>query len=83
MPRLARTVCTRVPHHITQRGNRREDVFFTDEDREIYLAWRKDYADQHAVDILAYYQMALNIPRDDDIKKYSPFAKVGVTPARD
>jgi len=26
MPRLARTVCAQVPHHITQRGNRREDV---------------------------------------------------------
>ena len=37
--RLARTVCARVPHHITKRGNRHEDVFFTGEDRETYLAW--------------------------------------------
>ncbi|HFC92322.1 MAG TPA: hypothetical protein ENJ51_05860 [Leucothrix mucor] len=31
MPRLARTVFADIPHHITQRGNRREDVFFNDE----------------------------------------------------
>ena len=30
MPRLARTVCAHLPHHITQRGNRREAVFFSD-----------------------------------------------------
>ena len=39
MPRLARTVCARVPHHVTQRGNRRETVFFTDDDRQAYLGW--------------------------------------------
>ena len=31
MPRLAQTVFADIPHHITQRGNRREDVFFNDE----------------------------------------------------
>jgi len=30
MLRLARPVFSGVPHHITQRGNRREDVFFSD-----------------------------------------------------
>ncbi len=28
MPRLARTVCAHVPHHITQRGNRRDTRFY-------------------------------------------------------
>ena len=46
MPRLARIVWPRAPHHITQRGNRREQVFFTDEDRRAYLAWLKDYAEE-------------------------------------
>jgi putative transposase len=32
MPRVARTVFADLPHHITQRGNRRETVFFNDED---------------------------------------------------
>ena len=39
MPRLARSVFSEIPHHITQRGNRGEDVFFDDEDRLIYLEW--------------------------------------------
>ncbi len=57
MPRLARAVCALVPHHITQRGNRREPVFFTDEDREAYLGWLKAYAEQHEVEVLAYCLM--------------------------
>jgi putative transposase len=61
MPRLARTVCARVPHHITQRGNRREAVFFADDDYRAYLAWLKDYAEQHAVEILAYCLMTNHI----------------------
>jgi len=31
MPRIARIVIPDVPHHVTQRGNRRQDVFFDDE----------------------------------------------------
>lgn len=61
MPRLARHVCARVPHHITQRGNRRENVFFTDEDRQIYLQWLKDYAEKYKVDILAYCLMTNHV----------------------
>ncbi len=34
MPRTARMVVPRVPYHITQRGNRREDVIFCDGDRK-------------------------------------------------
>lgn len=37
MARLARIVIPDVPHHITQRGNRRLPVFFGDEDRVAYL----------------------------------------------
>ena len=61
MPRLARTVCPNVSHHITQRGNRREDVFFTDQDRRAYLGWLKEYAEQYKVDILAYCLMTNHI----------------------
>ena len=71
MPRLARTVCAQVPHHITQRGNRREQVFFTDDDRHAYLGWLKEYAEKHEVDILAYCLMTNHIhlvavPRTED-----------------
>jgi len=61
MPRLARSVFAKVPPHITQRGNRREDIFLTDEDRETYLAWLEDYCQQHGVDILAYCLMTNHI----------------------
>ena len=61
MPRLARTVCAGVPHHLTQRGNRRDDVFFTDEDRRTYLTWLRVYAEKHDVDILAYCLMTNHV----------------------
>ena len=61
MPRLPRTVFANVPHHITQRGNRREDIFFTDEDRELYLTWLRDYCKEHRVEILAYCLMTNHI----------------------
>jgi putative transposase len=61
MPRQARTVFAHLPHHITQRGNRREDVFFTNTDRQMYLSWLKDYCDQHKVDILAYCLMTNHV----------------------
>lgn len=38
MARLARIVIPDVAHHVTQRGNRRLPIFFSDEDREAYLA---------------------------------------------
>jgi putative transposase len=36
MARLARLVVPDVPHHVTQRGNRRQPVFFSDEDYAAY-----------------------------------------------
>ncbi len=36
MARLARVVAPGLPHHVTQRGNRRQQTFFCDEDYQIY-----------------------------------------------
>ena len=36
MARIARFIAPGLPHHVTQRGNRRERVFFTDEDYALY-----------------------------------------------
>lgn len=71
MPRLPRTVIAGLPHHVTQRGNRRESIFFTDDDREIYLSWLKEYADKHQVEVLAYCMMTnhihlIAVPENDD-----------------
>lgn len=36
MPRLARLVVPDIPHHVTQRGNRRQPTFFSDADYGLY-----------------------------------------------
>jgi len=59
--RLARAVCARVPHHLSQRGKRRENVFFAHADRMAHLGWLREYAQQYAVDILAYCLMTNHI----------------------
>jgi putative transposase len=75
MPRLARPVFSEVPHHITQRGNRREDVFFSDEDRAAYLGWLGEYCAKYKVSVLAYCLMANHIhvvvvpQREDALEK--------------
>ena len=37
MARLARVVVEGVAHHVTQRGNRRQQTFFGDDDYAAYL----------------------------------------------
>jgi len=37
MPRNARIVIPDIAHHITQRGNNKQDVFFVDDDKEKFL----------------------------------------------
>lgn len=46
-----------MPHHITQRGNRREDVFFDDADRAVYLRWLREYCVEWGVEVVAYCLM--------------------------
>ena len=36
MARIARVVVPDLPHHVTQRGNRREPVFFEADDYRLY-----------------------------------------------
>ena len=54
MPRFARVVEPGCPHHITHRGNRRDDLFFTPADREEYLEILFDYTRRYGVDIWGY-----------------------------
>lgn len=51
MPRLVRNVFPKLPHHITQRGNRREDIFFMGTDRSIYLKWLNEYSQKYNMHI--------------------------------
>ena len=61
MPRIARVVFAGVPHHITQRGNRRADVFWTDDDRQKYLALLHEYAARHQLLVWAYCLMTNHV----------------------
>ena len=61
MARLARVVLPGYPHHITQRGNRRQDVFFCDEDYRHYLDLLKEYCGQEKVEIWAYCLMTNHV----------------------
>jgi putative transposase len=49
------------PHHITQRGNNKETVFFTDEDRRFYLDALQRYKNTYGIRILAYCLMSNHI----------------------
>jgi hypothetical protein len=61
MPRAARVVVEGVPHHITQRGNNRQDVFLVDEDRRYYLEILRDKCRQHGVTLLGYCLMTNHV----------------------
>src|SRR5271166_3273232 len=53
MARLARVVAPGFAHYITQRGNRRQQTFFCDEDYQSYLELMGEWCGAHNVEILA------------------------------
>ncbi len=57
MTRLARIVAPGLPHHVTQRGNRREAIFFEDGDHEIYRDLLAEQAAKAGVEVWAYCLM--------------------------
>ena len=57
MARLARVVAAGVAHHVTQRGNRRQQVFFSAEDSEAYLSLLADGCREADVAVWAYCLM--------------------------
>jgi putative transposase len=61
MPRIARLIAPGVPHHITQRGNRRMDTFFSDEDYRQYLTLMAEWCRLFHVGIWAYCLMPNHI----------------------
>jgi putative transposase len=57
MARLARVVIPGLPHHVTQRGNRREAVFFGDDDYGVYLDLIGQAARRAGTEVWAYCLM--------------------------
>jgi putative transposase len=50
-------VVSGLPHHVTQRGNRRESIFFEDGDQEIYRDLLGEQARKANVEVWAYCLM--------------------------
>ena len=57
MARMARAVAPGIPHHVTQRGNRRQQTFFMDDDYRAYQDLMSTWCGKYRVDIWAYCLM--------------------------
>ena len=71
MARLARVVAPGLPHHVTQRGNRRQKVFFSDEDYRVYRDLLAEHCAAARVAVWGYCLMPnhvhlILVPRDAD-----------------
>ena len=75
MPRIASAAIPGVPHHVTQRGNNRQDVFFVDDDRSAYLDVLRDQSERFGFRLVGYCLMTnhvhlIGIPeREDSLAK--------------
>jgi len=49
------------PHHITQRGNNRQDVFFVDDDRKVYLELLREQSDKNGLSVMGYCLMTNHV----------------------
>ena len=61
MARMARVVAAGVPHHITQRGNNRQDIFLLDDDRRFYLDTLRERSQRYGVTLLGYCLMTNHV----------------------
>jgi len=71
MARIARVVIPGYPHHITQRGNRRQETFFCKEDYALYKERMTRWCKRYGGEIWAYCLMPnhvhlLAVPRSED-----------------
>ena len=51
MTRLPRLALLDLPYHVTQRGNRRQPVFFCEADRHLYLALLREHASHFGLEV--------------------------------
>ena len=57
MARIARVVVPNFPHHVTQRGNRRQKTFFCEDDYQYYVELVSEYSQQSGTEVWAYCLM--------------------------
>jgi putative transposase len=61
MARIARLVIPGLPHHVTQRGNRRQKTFLCEKDYDAYIDLMAEWCGEHDVEIWAYCLMPNHI----------------------
>lgn len=61
MPRTARIVVPGLPYHVTHRGNRRGEVFFSAEDRHDYLRRLARAGQRHGLEFWSYCLMTNHV----------------------
>ncbi len=71
MDQVARVVAPGMPHHVIQRGNRRQTTFFRDEDYGVYIDLMAQWCHTLHVEILPYCLMrnhvhAVAVPESKD-----------------
>ena len=76
MARIARVVAPGIPHHVTQRGNRRQQTFFNEDDYRFYQALMSEWCKTHDVEIWAYCLMPnhihlIAVPKNSDSLRLS------------
>ena len=57
MPRIARAVIPECPHHVTQRGSNRIDIYLDRRDREFFIECLRKWSGQTETQVLAYCLM--------------------------
>ena len=60
-----------MPHHVTHRGNNRQDIFFTDDDRRAYLSFLGRWSVEYRLRVEGYCLMSNHVhlivtPREED-----------------
>jgi REP element-mobilizing transposase RayT len=57
MSRLPRIIVPGIPHHVTQRGNRRQQVFMKEDDYALYRDWLANECRSNGVEVWSYCLM--------------------------
>jgi putative transposase len=71
MPRAARLVLPGIPHHVKQRGNRRQPTFFSDADYQLYIGLLRHWSAKSGTRVWAWCLMPnhvhlILVPADAD-----------------
>lgn len=82
---MIRVVASGVPHHITQRGNRRQETCFCDDEYRADLPLMSQWCARWQVDVWAYCLMAnhvhlLVVPKSEEGLGGRLGRRIGVTP---